>query len=69
MYSEIIKVSFSNIEIGDYVINLGEVLEINELRHSSTIVISRFGHKYVFKLNISEPIYLIKKGRYIDINI
>lgn len=61
MNKEIIEVAFTDIEIGDYLINLGEVLEIDDLNSSSTLVISRFDQKYVFKIDPSEPIYLIKK--------
>ncbi|WP_345952168.1 hypothetical protein ABDD95_23685 (plasmid) [Mucilaginibacter sp. PAMB04274] len=49
MNKEIIEVAFTDIEIGDYLINLGEVLEIDDLNSSSTLVISRFDQKYVFK--------------------
>ncbi len=63
MNKKIIEVAFTDIEIGDYLINLGEVLEIDNLNSSSTLVISRFDQKYVFKINPSEPIYLIKKSR------
>jgi hypothetical protein len=62
MKKRIIEVAFTDIEIGDYLINLGEVLEIDDLNSSSTLVISRFDQKYVFKINPSEPIYLIKKA-------
>lgn len=62
MNKKIIEVAFTDIEIGDYLINLGEVLEIDDLNSSSTLVISRFDQKYVFKINPSEPIYLIKKA-------
>jgi len=62
MKKRIIEVAFTDIEIGDYLINLGEVLEIDDLISSSTLVISRFDQKYVFKINPSEPIYLIKKA-------
>jgi hypothetical protein len=62
MNKKIIEVAFTDIEIGDYLINLGEVLEIDDLNSSSTLVISRFDQKYVFKINPSEPIYLIKKS-------
>lgn len=62
MKKRIIEVTFTDIEIGDYLINLGEVLEIDDLNSSSTLVISRFDQKYVFKINPSEPIYLIKKA-------
>lgn len=61
MNKKIIEVAFTDIEIGDYLINLGEVLEIDDLNSSSTLVISRFDQKYVFKIDPSEPIYLIKK--------
>ena len=62
MKKRIIEVAFTDIEIGDYLINLGEVLEIDDLNSSSTLVISRFDQKYVFKINPSEPIYLIRKA-------
>jgi hypothetical protein len=62
MNEKIIEVAFTDIEIGDYLINLGEVLEIDDLNSSLTLVISRFDQKYVFKINPSEPIYLIKKA-------
>ena len=62
MNIKIIEVAFTDIEIGDYLINLGEVLEIDNLNSSSTLVISRFDQKYVFKINPSESIYLIKKA-------
>lgn len=62
MKKRIIEVAFTDIEIGDYLINLGEVVEIDDLNSSSTLVIIRFDQKYVFKLNPSEPIYLIKKA-------
>ncbi|WP_345956052.1 hypothetical protein [Mucilaginibacter sp. PAMB04168] len=52
MNKEIIEVAFTDIEIGDYLINLGEVLEIDDLNSSSTLVISRFDQKYVFKTTL-----------------
>lgn len=62
MNRKIIEVAVTDIEIGDYLINLGKVIEIDDLNSSSTLVISRFDQKYVFKINPSEPIYLIKKA-------
>ncbi|SDM82472.1 hypothetical protein [Pedobacter antarcticus] len=56
----IIQISHSDIVIGDYLINLGEVLENNDLQKTSTLVIKRFGQKHVFKLDIDEPIYVIR---------
>lgn len=56
MNKNIIEVAFIDIE--DYLSNLGEVLETEDLNPSLTLVIKRFEQKYVFKINPPEPIYL-----------
>jgi len=58
------EISVSILRKGDFIINLGEVLEIEELTNLFSVVIFRNNQKQVFTFNKAEKL-LLKNRRYL----
>lgn len=48
------KINISELQQDDFIVNLGEVLEIEELPNTFTVVISRMSEKQVFTFKKDE---------------
>ena len=56
------ETSVSNLKEGDFIVNLGEILEIDELTNLYSIVILRNNQKQVFTFNKNDRLLLRKKA-------
>ena len=55
------ETSVPNLKRGDFIVNLGEILEIDELTNLYSIVILRNNQKQVFTFNKNDRLLLRKK--------
>lgn len=55
-------ININNIEVGNEIVNLGEVLEIDEQEEQFSIVISRHNQKQVFKFLKDEQLHIFISG-------
>ena len=56
------ETSVPNLKKGDFIVNLGEILEIDELTNLYSIVIFRNNQKQVFTFNKNDRLLLRKKA-------
>lgn len=59
MSSMIITININDIEVGNNIVNLGEVLEIDEHKEQFSIVILRHNQKQVFKFMKDEQLHIL----------
>lgn len=59
MSSMIITINIKDIEVGNNIVNLGEVLEIDEHNEQFSIVILRHHQKQVFKFLKDEQLHIL----------
>ncbi|SEI40641.1 hypothetical protein SAMN04487995_0449 [Dyadobacter koreensis] len=58
--SNIKETSIGGLRTGDFIVNLGEVLEIDELTNAYSVVVRRSNQKQVFTFD-KEDLLLVKK--------
>jgi hypothetical protein len=59
MSSMIITININDIEVGNNIVNLGEVLEIDDQKEQFSIVILRHNQKQVFKFLKDEQLHIL----------
>ncbi len=56
------ETNIANLQTGDFIVNLGEVLETDELTNTFSIVILRNNQKQVFTFDKNERLLVRKKS-------
>lgn len=67
--AEIYTKVISEVEVGEIVANLGEILEIEEAANAYTLVISRLGEKQVIKFEKQTLLILISSEYFIKVDM
>ncbi|RLJ77379.1 hypothetical protein [Pedobacter alluvionis] len=67
--AEIYTKAISEVEVGEIVANLGEILEIEEAANAYTLVISRLGEKQVIKFEKQTLLILISSEYFIKVDM
>lgn len=66
MFENLIQVSIKNLKVGNILINLGEVLEIEKQSNCFSVVISRNNEKQVFKFFEDQKLLIVKHNILVD---
>jgi len=57
---DLLQIHIKELKVGNHIVNLGKVLEIEPSEYSYSIVIERLNQKQVFKFDSNEMLYINK---------